>query len=151
MSAVQILPQLWLGNIKARFDPEFLRENKISCVINAASRKIVEKYAKAPEHIQCPGVQTYYDLDLPDKGDARSIQVMRSRLRETSALIRRHLLRGDRVLVHCYAGKHRSPLLVMAFLAEAAHLDYTTTHQTVKRVWPHLSTFYHRALDLSSS
>ena len=150
MSAVQILPQLWLGNIKARFDQEFLREHKISCVINAASDHIVRKYASEPEHIRCPGVSHYYDLDLPDRGDAHSVAVIRSRLNEASALIRRHLLRGDRVLVHCYAGKHRSPLLVIAFLAEAAYLDYPTTHQIVKLAWPHLSTFYHRALTSSS-
>lgn len=144
-SAVEIIPGLWLGNIKARFNTEFLKENGITHVINCATRKKIQKYAEKPEHMQFDSLK-YIDLNLRDKGDELSKQLLYDSYDKVSDLILTLLQQGSRLLVHCYAGKYRSPSIIMAFLIKQAHMTYTEVYEIMKKIYPNISSVYSSTL-----
>lgn len=145
MSCVPVLPSLWLGNIKARFDVEKLRSNGITAVVNCASQHIVNKYASKPEHIKAKGFE-YYTLNLRDKGDQESMDSMESMFPFAVTLVTTLLLKGHNVLVHCYAGKHRSPMVVMAVVCRLTGMNYSQCFQALTPSWKTVETYYHRSL-----
>lgn len=141
-----ILPYLYLGNLKSRFNTDFLDQHGIKCVVNAASQAIVKKYATDDGHIRHPSVAAYYDLGLRDKGDKQSADMLLEAYDGVNRLILSHLEQKQPVLVHCYAGKHRSPALVIAFLMWRGGVTYLEAVAHVQKACPNISKFYHPSL-----
>lgn len=111
-SATEIIPNLWVGNLKARMDINFLSSRKISLVINCSHEHTVSKYQYP---MKLKNVE-YVDLNIPDTGDKYTINILYSKLNPTSRLIDRYLAKGKGILVHCYAGRQRSPTIIASYL-----------------------------------
>ena len=142
---MEIIPNLWLGSIKARFDKEFLDEKGITCVINCATENKVKKYATEPHHLK-HGDIIYYNLNLRDRGDERSMKMLYDIYDIVTKSISLLLKDGHVVLVHCYAGKYRSPSVVMAFIMRYGQLPYENVYATMKRRYKSVSSFYSASL-----
>ena len=93
-----------------------------------------------------PCVLKYYELDLRDKGDDQSMMQLFEAYDGLVQTIVLHIKRGQRVLVHCYAGKHRSPAIVLAVLMVLSKESYVHCFTLLKKIWPQISTVYHKSL-----
>lgn len=107
-SAVEIIPHLWLGNVKASHNLNFLKVSNITCIINCT--KNFDFYDKLPANTQ------KIRIAISDTGTEEANRALYSLLDKAVTYIQRQLIKGNRVLVHCYAGKQRSPAIVAAYL-----------------------------------
>jgi protein-tyrosine phosphatase len=76
-----------------------------------------------------PGI-TYLRIVIGDDED----EEISKHFEATSAFIQEHLQKGDRVLVHCSAGKSRSATICMAFLMKFRDLSLDQAYAVVEIV-----------------
>lgn len=103
---------LWLGNYKSALDPEFLKKNKISVIINCS--------------VDLPFIYDILDIDL--KLDTFRIPVYDSLLEHDIKIMEEYfhiilpfilqklIIEHENVLVHCHQGIQRSAIIVSALL-----------------------------------
>jgi protein tyrosine/serine phosphatase len=115
VSADEILPGLWLGNEATSQNEEFMKKHNIAVIVNA-SRDIPSKFLGNIYYIRVP-------VDDPGyvRGDDKNVKIMRKSLPLVLEIIKRALLRGINVLVHCHAGAQRSAIIVAMFLLKNGH------------------------------
>lgn len=104
----EILPGLWVGNIEASQDSNFLKKNNIkailNCTIHAPNKFSTNKYE-------------YMRIPVEDSLQKEDIELMKEYLPIGVAFIRKHLhLQNNNILVHCMAGKERSCSIVVGYL-----------------------------------
>jgi protein tyrosine/serine phosphatase len=102
--ANEIVPGLWLGDIRASRDGEFLREKKIVAVFNCT--KDLPFYE---------GGWNKYRVPVDDNLKPEEIRNMELYSFEAIYKLCIEVKRGP-VLVHCYAGMQRSAAVVAMFL-----------------------------------
>lgn len=112
VSANEIVPGLWLGNIRASRDENFFQRAGIRAVVNAAND------GESP--FADKGVQ-YFHVPVDDPGPGvdpsdENIVIMTATLPQVVEWIFEHRRRGHPVLVHCHAGAQRSAAIVTAYL-----------------------------------
>lgn len=103
MSANEIIPNLWIGNIKDSHDPEFMKN--IDVVINCT--KDIPFFNNNKKCVRIP---------IEDNLEKIEIANMYKYLDKITEYIHTNLKNGKRVLVHCFAGKQRSATVVAAYL-----------------------------------
>jgi len=100
----EVLPRLWLGDIKDAHNIEFLKRHSINCIINCTSSLEFPKYPCQKHRVSVK------DNLQPDQ-----IIRMRCLLNPTADLI--HRSRGTmNILVHCHMGRQRSVSVILAYL-----------------------------------
>jgi protein-tyrosine phosphatase len=114
-SAAEIVPHLWLGNIKASRNATFLHDNEISCIVNCTKNYDFDQTA------MIPGTKKIR-IAISDTGTDEARQAFLELADRVSTAIYQRLVKGDHLLVHCYAGKQRSPAIILAFLIK--YCDY---------------------------
>ena len=115
------LGALYLGDLTAAQDIEYLKENKISCVLTVADIKalslpksIVSSYLRIPADDSVSfKLNAYYDQCF------KFIQENRSR--------------GKNVLVHCMAGISRSAAIVMGYLMATENMNLESAYKFVRK------------------
>lgn len=127
-SAVEILPNLWLGNIKASRNRDFIVTNKINCVINCTKNYDFDQEALLPDTKKIR-------IAVSDTGTPEANRAMLSLLDRGVTYIHRQLVRGDRVLVHCYAGKQRSPAVICAYIIKYCEWPVDKALAVVGKLW----------------
>jgi hypothetical protein len=127
-SAVEILPHLWLGNIKASRNREFLHQYKINCIVNCTKNFDFDADAMLAETKKIR-------IAVSDTGTPEANQDLLVLLDRGVTYIHRQLTRGDHVLVHCYAGKQRSPAVIAAFLMKYCRLSVQKTLSIISERW----------------
>ena len=106
-NAVEIIPNLWLGNIHSATSADFMETHKISCIINCTkNREFGDLQGQVIKKIRIP---------IKDNGKDEEINKLYGVL-DTSADLLYKLLPHHRILIHCYAGRQRSVSIVLAFL-----------------------------------
>ena len=94
--AHEILPGIWLGNLQASQDTDFLMSKRIQAVFNC-TKDI--PYSKLPLR--------YYRVPLDDNLEREEIKNLELWSYEVAYKIANEAKQGP-ILIHCYAGKQRS-------------------------------------------
>ena len=102
--AHEILPGIWLGDALAASDDEWILRNRISVIFNCT--KDVPFAAKAP----C--ITQRYRLPVDDNLQASEIDNMAAWAAEAVMKAYYAWRAGNRLLIHCYAGRQRSAAIV---------------------------------------
>jgi protein-tyrosine phosphatase len=139
MSVVEIIPHLYLGNIKSSLDLTFIREAKINCIINCT--KNFNFIENLPENIK------KIRISLSDTGTDEANECMLTILDKAVTLIYRELIKGNVILIHCYAGKQRSLAIVVAFLIKYSFLSKDEVLKFLFKRWPYYPDHYEKALN----
>lgn len=104
MSPFQILPHLCLGCRKVATCLPGLRESKVTRILNVTST--------IPNHFQSLGGFTYKQIAVEDNLDVDLTQ----HLTGAFQFIEEARACGEKVLVHCHAGRSRSVTIILAYL-----------------------------------
>jgi dual specificity phosphatase 12 len=95
--AHEILPRLWLGNIHAATDEEFIRQKGFDVVFNCTKNLPFS-----------PIIPIKYRIPVDDNLKEEEIRNMELWSAEIAYKIMSEYIQGKTVLVHCAAGKQRS-------------------------------------------
>lgn len=135
MIATEIIPNLWIGDIRSALDIEYLTRYRITVIINCTT-----KYP-FPNH---NSVQIR--VAVRDRGIQQDIDIMYKYLCNVVPVIYKLLRSGERILIHCYAGCHRSVALVLGFLICYARMTLQQAIDTLQSKWPRVGLRFSRSL-----
>ena len=138
-SAVEIIPHLWLGNIKASRNADFLKDTKINCIINCTKNFDFDNEAMLPNTKKIR-------IAVSDTGTESANEALLSLLDKSVTYIQRQLVKGDIILVHCYAGKQRSPAVIAAYLIKYCEWPVDKVLSIMKARWNVYPDHYLKAL-----
>ena len=113
MAVCEILPNLWLGNLKAAHSEEFLKKHHITLVINCS--RDIPFLANSTKNIR---------ISVNDNLEKSEIHRLYNYFSKAVDVIHDNLNDLQTILVHCYAGRQRSASLVAAYLMKYADMNY---------------------------
>ena len=120
-SADEILPNLWLGNIKAATDAKWLAEKGIKCVFNCTK-----------DIPFVPTIQRQYRVPVDDNLQAEEIRNLNLWSYEIVYKMLREYKTGQPMLVHCYAGMQRSAACLAMFLIATKNMTPDQAYEFIK-------------------
>ncbi|KAI0697029.1 protein-tyrosine phosphatase-like protein [Cytidiella melzeri] len=140
----EVVPNLWLGDLRNALDTDNLRERNIHSVLSAMRGSV--KVAQTFNRLQI-------NLDDTEEEDVLKHLVT------CIAFIQAELDKGKGVLVHCMAGISRSASIVAAYLMYSQGLDLKNALTLIRQVRPEvepntnfvnqLETFYKASFSVS--
>ena len=109
----KILENLWLGNYRDALNDQFINENGINVVVNCTPN--LPFYNKI-----------YFKYRIPVNDDLQddSMTEMFVAMSHLIPILVKHINRGDRILIHCFAGIQRSAILTMGLLTALSFDQY---------------------------
>ncbi len=110
----EIIPNLFIGNLNTSYDLEFLKLNKINCIINCTINK---------QFINYENIKYKYRIPIKDDKTDQEAYLLYLVLDQVVEIIYKHIKNNDNILVHCYAGKQRSVSCILAFLIKYGKLS----------------------------
>ena len=116
----QVLPYLFLGNMRDASDANELRRLGIKFVLNVTAKPPV--YPPEPDII-------YKQLEAADNG----VQNLKQFFEEAFEFIDRAKASAHGVLIHCQAGVSRSPTIAVAYLMKYYPMAMSEAYKFVKR------------------
>jgi protein-tyrosine phosphatase len=119
-SADEILPGLWLGNQATSQSKNFIKNNKISLVVNA-TKHVDSKFLGDIHYIRVP-VNDPGVLGIASEGN-EDVEIMKKSIPLVLKQILKFRKGGRNVLVHCHAGAQRSAIIVLAYLLYRGHFN----------------------------
>jgi hypothetical protein len=111
-NADQIIPNVWLGNLKAAQDEQFLKNSGIQAVFNCTK--------DAPFH---SSVRRRYRVPVDDNLQEEEIRNLELWSYETVYKLMKEYKEGRPILIHCHAGMQRSPAVTAMFLMALYHMS----------------------------
>jgi protein tyrosine phosphatase len=108
-NANEILPNLWLGNVRASMDEDFIKQHQIQVVFNCTKNLPFS-----------PMIPVKYRIPVDDNLEEEEIRNMELWSAEIAFKIIAEYKRGRHILVHCMAGMQRSAASIAIMLI--AHL-----------------------------
>lgn len=124
-NANEIIPNLWLGDIKSSTDINFIKQKNINCVFNCTISGVF-----------IPSIRYKYRVPVKDNCLPEEIYLMYSILDKTVTLISSHLAKDDIILVHCHAGRQRSVAIILAFIMKHTNLSLNNALAILKTKRP---------------
>jgi hypothetical protein len=121
-NATEILPGLWLGDIKASLDTTFLRDKQIQCIINCTDR-----HPFAEDSI----IKVKHRLSIKDNLDINGMAKLYQSLDHLCDQIKTNII-SHNILIHCYPGKQRSTTIIIAYLMKYGHMDLQSAMIAIK-------------------
>lgn len=114
--ANMIIKNLYLGDVIASNDIDFLVEEKVKLVINLSNMVFPEEQELLKQHdIKINNISV---RDHPD-----DVELLLSHIPQLVDDIHYYLSKNKKVLVNCYAGRQRSAAVVACYLIKYAFLD----------------------------
>jgi rhodanese-related sulfurtransferase len=110
--ANEILPRLWLGNVRASKDEGFIRQNNIQVVFNCTKNLPFS-----------PLIPIKYRVPVDDNLEEEEIRNLKLWSPEIAHKLLTLYNQGHTILVHCYAGMQRSAACVAIFLIALKHMS----------------------------
>ena len=110
--ADEILPNLWLGNIRAATSPQWLGERGIQCVFNCTK-----------DIPFVPTVPRQYRVPVDDNLQPEEIRNLELWSYEIVFKMVREYKKGQPILVHCHAGMQRSAACMAMFLIATKNMN----------------------------
>lgn len=135
MFATEIIPNLWIGDIRSALDVSFLKRCKITVIINCTTKH------PFPNHNS-----TQIRVAIRDRGVQEDIDLMYKYLHSIVPTIYNLLSDGERVLIHCYAGCHRSVSLVLGFLIRYGNMSLQEAIDTLQSKWNRIGLHFSPSL-----
>ncbi len=131
-----VTPNIWIGNYKAALNYAFIQSNHIDVIVNCtkdipfiacedteqfdllsqSEHKARDVKFEPTEH-KLNDMQMYR-LDVNDSLLECDLLKMEEHMKYIIPLLKEHIEQGRIILVHCYAGKQRSAIVVAALLFE---------------------------------
>lgn len=124
-NADQILPNLWLGNLRAAQDETFLRNANIQVVFNCTK--------DAPFH---PSIRRRYRVPVDDNLQEAEIRNLELWSYEIVYKMLQEYKEKRPILVHCHAGMQRSPAVVAFFLMSVYRMSADKAKALLKEKRP---------------
>lgn len=132
MPAIEVLPNMWLGDIRSALDLEFLTSHRITTIINCTVKypfPVLSSGSGSSTELQC------YRVAVRDRGIEEDFEMMYKYLLQVVPLIQSLLLDNQRVLIHCYAGCHRSVCLVLGYLMHYGEFTLQESINVLQSKW----------------
>jgi dual specificity phosphatase 12 len=132
----EIIPNLYLGNIKSSTDTNFLIKNNIQTIINCTIDEPFHEYFKD---------NTKYKLRLKinDSKDVDNINNFKKQILEAINMIDISLNHNKPVYVHCYWGLMRSATVVASYLMKKYNMPKNDAINIIREKRPlALLSFY---------
>ncbi len=101
-----IIPRLWLGDFNSSQNVQFLKDNRITVIINCT---------KDLPFLQMPGIFKYR-VPVHDNLQPEEIKDMGNWIGKILPLISQHYQKGRTILIHCAAGMQRSAIITLSYL-----------------------------------
>lgn len=101
----KILENLWLGNGQDALNPQFINQYRINVVVNCTPNIPFNK-----------GIPFKYRIPVNDDLQEQSFTQMYVAMTHIIPVLVKHINRGDRILIHCYAGMQRSAIVTLGLL-----------------------------------
>uniref|UniRef100_A0A6C0CCD6 Tyrosine specific protein phosphatases domain-containing protein n=1 Tax=viral metagenome TaxID=1070528 RepID=A0A6C0CCD6_9ZZZZ len=122
-NATHILNNIWLGNMEAACDFNFVTKNKIMDIMNVT-----------PDGFDNFGFITYHRYPIKDENINKNLA---HRALDTGAAIIHKCVRENRpILIHCKRGHHRSATIIMYYLMKYLSFDLSQAIIFIKRKRP---------------
>lgn len=110
-NADEIIPRLWLGNVRASQDEDFIRRENIDVIFNCS--KDLPFMFNIPKQYRVP-----VDDNLQEE-EIRNIELWSPEIAHKLLTLYN---KGHTILVHCYAGMQRSAACVAILLIALKHM-----------------------------
>jgi rhodanese-related sulfurtransferase len=123
--ADEILPNLWLGSIRAANSVQWLGEKGIKCVFNCTK-----------DIVFIPTIQRQYRVPVDDNLQAEEIRNLELWSYEIVFKMMREYKTGQPILVHCHAGMQRSAACMAMFLIVAKNMTPEQAMRYIKERRP---------------
>jgi dual specificity phosphatase 12 len=130
--AHEIIPRLWLGNVKASMNEDFIRENNITVVFNCTKNLAFS-----------PMIPIKYRIPVDDNLEEEEIRNMELWSGEIAYKMIAEYIEGKTILVHCMAGMQRSAASVAFFLISYQKMRALDAMKMIKE--KRMVAFYPRA------
>lgn len=116
----KLLENLWLGDIQDAQNEQFIKSNNINVIVNCT---------KGLPFIDLP-ISFKYRIPVNDDLQGQSFQEMYVALTYIIPVLVTHINRGDRILIHCYAGVQRSAIVTLALLTALTYPNMSCIYLT---------------------
>ncbi len=137
--AHEIIPGLWLGNVKASMDEDFIKNNNIQVVFNCTKNLPFS-----------PIIPIKYRIPVDDNLEEEEIRNMELWSSEIAYKIIAEYKQNRKILVHCMAGMQRSAasvaFMLIAYLKIHA-LDAMKIIKQIRNIAFHPRANFGRAID----
>lgn len=140
-SMTEVIPNLWVGNLRARANIKLLTTRRFSCIINCCSADLLDRYSMPP----LPHTIHQVNLNIIERGpdDSNSMESMLAAIPLAVGVIEKYLNSGmGPVLVHCYAGRQRSPSIIISYLVEKCGYSVDSAYDIVSGLWVYTGNDY---------
>ena len=124
-NADQIIPNVWLGNLRAAQDENFLRNAGIQVVFNCTK--------DAPFH---SSIRRRYRVPVDDNLQESEIRNMELWSYEIVYKLVKEYREGRPILIHCHAGMQRSPAVTAMLLMVLYHMGTDQAKAYIKQRRP---------------
>lgn len=118
-NANHIIPYLFLGNMQAAYDENFILSNNIKLVVNC-TRDI-----KIPDWYERNGVAVIR-LPLNDSDTQADNQILSDNIEKIVETVNNYRIDRKNVFIHCYAGMQRSATVIAVYLMK--YYNYRPEH-----------------------
>jgi predicted ATP-dependent Lon-type protease len=137
--ADEIIPRIWLGNVRSSTNEEFIRKNNIKVVFNC-TKDLPFSYS----------IPIKYRVPVDDNLQEAEIRNLELWSAEIAHKILTEYNKGHTILIHCMAGMQRSAACVAFFLIvlnEIHALDAMTYIKQRRSIAFHPSANFGRSID----
>jgi protein-tyrosine phosphatase len=127
--ADEIIPRLWLGNVRASQDEDFMRRENIDVIFNCTKDLpfLNEERRSTPKQYRVP---------VDDNLEEEEIRNMELWSPEIAHKLLTQYNNGHTILVHCYAGMQRSAACVAMLLIALKHMTAQEAMKYIKERRP---------------
>lgn len=111
-----IIPRLWLGNANIAHNTSFVIDNEIGIVVNCTPDiEFLTDTLPIEEFLMFPSVSNIR-IPVYDSHLEKDILLMEQYLKLVIPILTQSYLNDENILVHCFAGKQRSGIVVASLL-----------------------------------
>ena len=121
MAVCEILPLLWLGDIRSAKNKSFFDDNNIEIVINCT--KDISFFSNYTKNIR---------ISVNDNLEEEEIDKFYLYIDKGVDLINKEILNFKNILVHCYAGKQRSASIISCYLMKYGNMSLKESIESIK-------------------
>ena len=106
-NANEIIPGIFVGNIVSSRDPDFIKKENITAIVNASK--------DIPNSFESSGIR-YFNVFVNDDLQDESQKIMLTYMPRALKFIRINKMSGRNILIHCHAGMQRSAAIMVSYL-----------------------------------
>jgi len=121
----EVIPNLWLGNIKSAYNKEFLNANKIKNILT-----VMDEFDNKYKYDDI----TYIVFPIKDT-DVCTRNII-STFDVATFYILNSIKNNEAILIHCKRGHHRSAAIVAAFIIKYLKVDFQSTIAYINKLRP---------------